>query len=204
MYIVEMTKSHLPVVVKMHRDNVNTGLTAYLGQRFCEYLYWGINSTSYSFILVYENEQHQPLGFICCTTNISKMYKIIIMRYFLPMMLSAVGEFLRLSIIKRSLTAVKRPKTFKTGYYSKWELPEAEVIYLVISSHHSDLIGTKLLEAAFNRLRNMGCDKVRAWTREDNKQTTEFYQKHGFELLGMRQYETGKVCVLVADLKKLN
>ena len=203
MGVVEMTKIHVPAVVKMHRDNVKTGLTAWLGQRFCKYLYRGINSTPYSFVLVYEDEQHQPLGFICCTTNISKMYKAIIIRYFLPMTLSAISKFLKPSVIKRSLTAVKRPRTFKTGNYSKWELPEAEVIYFGISPNTQDYhIGTELIQAAFERLRKLGCDKVRAWAREDNKQATTFYQKHGFKLLGMQQYDRGNICVLVANLNR--
>jgi len=205
MRIVEMTKTHLPAVVKMHRDNTKTGLTSWLGQTFCEHLYWGIRSTPYSFLLVYEDEQHQPLGFICCATNISKMYKRIILQHFFPMTLSAIGKFLRPSVFKKALIAVKRPRTFKTGNYSEWELPEAEVIYFGINPHaEGDYVGTKLIQAAFDRFRSLGRDKVRAWTREDNKEATAFYQKHGFKLLGMRQYETGRVCVLVADLNKQN
>ena len=201
MCIVEMSKAHLAAVVKMHRDNITTGLTAWLGQRFCEYLYWGIKSTPYSFLLVYEDEQHQPLGFICCTTNISKMYKSIITRYFFPMTLSAISKFLRPSVFKQALIAVKRPKTFKTGNYSEWKLPEAEIIAMGVSPHAQGKgIGTKLIQAAFDRFRSLGHDKVRAWTREDNKQATAFYQKRGFKLLGMRQYDTEKVCVLVAKL----
>lgn len=205
MGIVEMTKAHLSSVVNLHRSNIKTGLTAWLGQRFCEYLYWGIRSTPYSFVLVYEDEQHRPLGFICGTTNISKMYKTIIVWYFFPMTLSAIGKFLRPSIIKRSLTAVRRPKTFKTGDYSKWELPEAEVIYFGVSPNaKGKRVGANLIQAALDRFRSLGYNKVRAWAREDNEQATAFYQKHGFKLLGMQQYETGRVCVLVADLNKQN
>lgn len=205
MCIVEMTKAHLPAVVKMHRDNTKTGLTAWLGQTFCEHLYWGIRSTPYSFLLVYEDEQHQPLGFICCATNISKMYRRIIVQHFFPMTLSAIGKFLRPSVFKKALTAVKRPKTFKAGNYSKWELPDAELIAMGVRPDcQGKGIGTKLIQAAFDRFRNLEHDKVRAWTREDNDQATAFYQKHGFKLLGMRQYDTGKVCVLVADLNRQN
>lgn len=203
MCIVEMTKAHLPAVIKMHRNNITTGLTAWLGQRFCEHLYWGIRSTPYSFVLVYEDKQHQPLGFICCATNTSKMYKRIILQRFFPMMVSAISKFLRPSVFKQALTAVKRPKTFKTGDYSEWKLPEAEIIAMAVSPDAQGRhIGTKLIQAAYNRFRKLGHDKVRAWTRENNEQATAFYQKHGFELLGMRQYDTGKICVLVADLNK--
>lgn len=203
MCIVEMTKAHMPDVVKMHRDNIKTGLTAWLGQCFCEHLFCGIRSTPYSFLLVYEDEQHQPLGFVCCATNISKMYKHIMLEHFLPMTLSAISKLLRPSVLKKALTAVKRPKMFKKGDYSKWELPEAEVIAIGVRPDIQGRgIGTKLIQAAFNQFRSLGQNRVRAWTREDNKQATAFYQKCGFELLGMQPYETGKVCVLVAELNK--
>lgn len=203
MRIVEMTKAHLSPVVKMHRDNIKTGLTAWLGQRFCEHLLWGIRSTPYSFLLVYEDRLHQPLGYICCTTNISKMYKRIILQHFFPMALSAITKLIRPSIFKRALTAVVRPKTFKQGNYSQWHLPDAELIAMGV---HPDAqnkgIGTKLIQGAFDQFKSLGTDRVRTWTREDNEQATAFYQKQGFKLLGMRQHHTGGIYVFVADLNK--
>ncbi len=205
MRIVEMTKAHLSPVVKMHRDNIKTGLTAWLGQHFCEHLLWGIRSTPYSFLLVYEDRQHQPLGYICCTTNISKMYKRIILQHFFPMALSAITKLIRPSIFKRALTAVIRPKTFKQGNYSQWHLPDAELIAMSV---HPDAqnkgIGTKLIQGAFDRFKSLGTDRVRAWIRDDNPKATAFYQKRGFKLLGTQPYEMGKINVLVADLNKQN
>jgi ribosomal protein S18 acetylase RimI-like enzyme len=195
----------MSAIVKMHRDNIKTELAAWLGPRFCEHLFWGIRSSPYSFLLVYENEQHQPLGFICCATNISKMYKHIMLKRFFHMTLSAITKLVRPSVFKKALTAVKRPKMFKKGNFSKWQLPEAEVIAIEV---HPDAqrkgIGTKLIQAAFERFRSLGHNKVRAWTREDNEQATVFYQKQRFKLLGTRRYDTGKVCVLVADLNRLD
>jgi ribosomal protein S18 acetylase RimI-like enzyme len=190
-------------VAKLHRNSIKTGLTASLGQRFCEHLYWAIGSSPYGFVLVYEDEQHHPLGYICCATNTSKMYKSTIFRYFFPLMLSAVSKFLRPSVIKRVLTAIKRPKTFRTGDFSEWELPEAEVVSIAVSPDvQGKGIGTKLIRAAFDQLRILGHNKVRTWTSEDNEQAAAFYQKQGFKFLGMRRHHSGGIRVFVADLNK--
>lgn len=200
MSIVEMTKSHMPAVVKMHRDSATTGMTAWLGQCFCEHLLWGIRSTPYSFLLVYEDEQHNPLGYICCTINISKMYKRIILRHFFPMAFSSITKLARPSIFKRAMIAVVRPKIFKEGNYSQWNLPDAELIAKgVLPEARNKGIGTKLIQAAFERFEQMGIDRIRTWTR-DNPEATAFYQKRGFAVLGVREYDTGMINVLAADI----
>lgn len=203
MAIIPMTTAQTSAVAKLHRKSIKTGLTAWLGQRFCETLYCAIAKSPYSFVLVYEDEQHHLLGFICCATNTSKMYKSVIMRHFFPLLLSAMAKFFKPLVIKQALKSVKRPKMFKGGDFSEWELPEAEVVSIGVSPDaQGRQIGTNLIQAAFGRFRSLGYDKVRVWTSEDNEQATAFYQKQGFKFLGMRQYHSGGICVFVADLNK--
>ena len=200
-----MANTHIVTVAKLHRNSIKTGLTAWLGQRFCEHLYWAIGSSPYGFVLVYEDEQHRPLGYICCATNTSKMYKNAILRHFLPLTLSAISKFIRPSVIRRVLTAIRRPKTFKMGDFSEWGLPEAEVVSIAVSPNvQGKGIGTKLIRAAFDQLRILGHSKVRTWTSEDNEQAAAFYQKQGFKFLGMRQHHSGAIRIFVADLNKQN
>ena len=203
MCIVEMTKAHAPAVAKLHRNSIKIGLIARLGQRFCETLYWAAANSPYSFVLVYEDEQHQPLGFICCATNTSKMYKNVILRHFFPLLLSAMVQLFRPLVIRQILSAIKRPKTFKTRDFSELELPEAEIFSVAVRPDAQGKgIGTKLIQAAFARFRNLGHDKVRAWTIIEKKQATAFYQKRGFKLLGLRQHHSGGIYVFVAELNK--
>ncbi len=205
MPIVQMTTAQASAVAKLHRRSIKTGLIACLGQSFCETLYYSMAKSPYSFVLVYEDEQHQPLGFICCATNTSKMYRSVILRHFFPLLFSAMVKFFRPSVIKQALTAIKRPRTFKTGDFSEWELPEAEVVSIAISPDAQGRgIGRKLVQAAFDKFRSLGHDKVRVWTNEENEQAAEFYQKRGFKFLGVRQHHSGEIRVFVADLNKLN
>lgn len=205
MAILSMAPAQASAVAKLHCESIKTGLTARLGQRFCETLYRGIAESPYGFVLVYEDEQHHLLGFICCATNTSKMYKSVVVRRFFPLMLSATAKFFRVSVIKQALKSVKRPKMFKTGDFSDWDLPEAEFVSIGVSPNaQGKQIGTNLVQAAFERFRRLGYNKVRVWTSEDNKQASAFYQKQGFKFLGVRQYHSGGIHVFVAELNKQN
>lgn len=202
MPIVEMNKIHASAIAKLHRDSIKTGLTTWFGQRFCEYLYWAMASTSYSFVLVYQDKNNQLLGFICCATNTSKMYKSVISRHFFKLAFSMITKLVKPSIIKQVLISIKRPMTFKAGDFSQWQLPEAEVVSIgVRPDAQGKHIGTKLLNAAFDRFRSFGHNRVRVWTTDDNEQATAFYQKRGFKFLGMRHHHSGAIRVFVADLK---
>jgi len=196
-----MTKAQSYAVAELHCNSIKTGLTAYLGRNFCSKLYYAMANTPYSFVLVYEDEQHRPLGFICCATNTSKMYKSVILHHFLSLALSATGKFLRLAVLKKALRTIRRPITFKTANFSQWHLPEAEVVSIGVSpDSQGKQIGTQLVQTAFEKFRSLGYNKVRVWTTEDNKQATVFYQKQGFKLLGTRQHHSGAIHVFVADI----
>ncbi len=205
MPIVSMKRMHAPLVAQLHRISIRTGLTAWLGQRFCEQLYLGMAQTPYSFVLVYEDPQGAPLGFICCANNTSKMYRHVLMRRFFPLLWSAMGKLLRPSVLRSIWTSVRRPKTFMSGDYADWHLPEAELISIGVSPEAQGRhIGSELVAAAFQRLRQLGCDRVRVYTSGDNEQATIFYQKRGFKFLGTRPYHSGPIRVFVADLPEAN
>lgn len=203
MAVAPMTRAQASAVAKLHLQSIKVGLIASLGQRFCEALYRGIAKSPYGFVLVYEDEQHHALGFICCATNTSRMYKSIVLRHFFPLVLTAIRKVFSPSVLKQILSAIKRPKTFKSGDFSKWELPEAEIFSMAVSPDtQGKHIGTKLIQAAFDRFRSLGCSKVRVWTIVEKEQATGFYQRCGFKLLGMRQHHSGGIYVFVADLNK--
>jgi len=197
-----MTPSQASDVAELHRESIKTGLTASLGRRFCKTLYLAMASTPYSFILVCEDGQKKLVGFICCATNTSKMYRDVIKKNFFPLLFSALIRLFSLSILKQAVKAIRRPKKFKTGNFSEWQLPEAEIVSIAVSPQtQGQHIGTKLIKAAFDKLKDLGHFKVRTWTSEDNKRAVAFYQRQGFEMLGMRQYHTGGIYVFVANLK---
>ncbi len=198
-----MRPEDAPAVARLHCNSIKTGLTTSLGQRFCERLYWGMARTPYSFVLVYQDEQERPLGFICCATNTSRMYRSILQRRFISLIASALTRFVRWSVIKSAWRAIGRPKAFKTGDFASWDLPEAELVSIGVSPEaQGKRVGTQLVEVALTRLAEMGCERVRVWTIEENEQATAFYQKRGFKLLGLRQHHGGNIRVFATDLTR--
>lgn len=201
MGIVSMTASHAPAVAKLHRDSIKTGLTAWLGQRFCEKLYRALADTPHSFVLVYEDETNQVLGFVCGATDTSKMYRSVLRRKFLSLGLAAFGKLIRPSTIGRVLTAAKRPRSFKEGDFAEWNLPEAELVSIGVSPEaQGGGIGAQLVEALFSRFVELGHARCRVWTSGDNLRAKAFYEKLRFTHLGVRQHHSGQIHVFVADL----
>lgn len=202
MPVVLMNKTHLPTVARLQRESIQTGLTAYLGQRFCERLYWGLAHTPHSFVLVYE-EDKEVLGFVCGATNTSRMYRSVLARHFFSLAFAALGKLLRPAVLGKALTAIRRPKTFTSGDFAEWNLPEAELVSIAVDpAAQGKRIGVQLVEGLFARLLERGCERVRVWTVEENERAVEFYQKCGFRWLGMRRHHTGPIHVLVADLSE--
>lgn len=195
-----MKKSHVLTVARLQRESIQVGLTAYLGQRFCERLYWGLATTRYSFVLVYE-EQGQVLGFVCGATDTRKMYRSLIARRFVSLTLAAFTRLMRPSVLRKAWISIRRPKRFTRGDFAEWNLPEAELISIALDpAAQGKRIGTQLVGALFRRLRKAGCDRVRVWTSEENDRAVKFYQKHGFQWLGMRPHHTVPIHILVCDI----
>jgi ribosomal protein S18 acetylase RimI-like enzyme len=200
--VVRMNKTHVPTVARLHRASIRTGLTASLGQRFCERLYWGLANTPYSFVLVYE-EDGLVLGFVCGATNVSKMYRSVLRRRCFSLALGALSKLRRPSVLGSALTAIRRPKAFKGGDFACWNLPEAELVSIGVDPQaQGKRVGTQLVEALFDRLMRMGCNHVRVWTSEENERAVRFYQKCGFRRLGIRTHHSGDIHVFVADLTR--
>lgn len=202
MAIVEMTKSHAPAVARLHRRSIRTGLTAWLGQRFCKQVYLGMADSPHSFVLVCEDDRHRALGFVCCAADTTRMYRNVMTRRFLPLILAAIWKVLaRPSVIRDMITAIRRPRRFSQDTFAEVDLPQAEIVSIGVDPEAQGRgIGARLLEAAFARFRDLGFDRARVWTTEDNVQAIAFYQKRGFKLVGARQHHTGGIRVFVADI----
>ncbi len=203
MPIVTMRREHAQGVAQLHCHSIRTGLTAWLGPRFCKQLYLGLADTPYSFVLVYEDDGHVPLGFICCACNTTKMYRHVLRHRFFALLMSAIGKLLRPSVLRCVWLAIRRPQAFTSGELAVFDLPEAELVSIGVSPESQGRkIGTQLVETAFARFREMGCNRVRVWTSEDNDQATAFYRKRGFRLLGESRHHTGGIRLFLADLRE--
>ena len=108
MGIVPMATSHAPAVAKLHRLSIKTGLTARLGQTFCERYYKALARTPHSFVLVYVDDAGRVLGFVCGATDTAKAYRHILRRRLIPLAFAAIGKLMRPSVWQKIWTALRR------------------------------------------------------------------------------------------------
>lgn len=203
MGVVPMGREHLAAVARLHRESIVIGLVAAMGQKFGESLYWGIAHSPHSFVLVYEDERHATLGFICCALHTGRMYRSVLSRRFFPLAFRAATRLWRPSLLHHAWQSIRRPSTFRGENYANWNLPEAEVVSIGVSPEaQGRQVGTHLMNAAFERFRAARIDRIRVWTTEDNEQATVFYQRRGFTLLGTRRHHEGNIRVFVTDLSR--
>jgi len=67
---------------------------------------------------------------------------------------------------------------------------ELKRIY-VFSRFHGARIGPRLMEAALEDARARGAPRLLLGTYQDNHRAVAFYKRHGFELIGTRQFQVG-------------
>jgi len=202
MPIVPMNLKHKHAVAELHRISIRTGLIAGLGQRFCEQLYWGMANTPYSFVLVVDDDQQNTMGFVCATSNASKMYSFVLMKRCFHLFFSVIHKLIRPSVILSAIKSILRPRTLKKSAQPDWDLPDAEIISIAVRPESQGRnIGTQLLKAALKRLKQMNCDRVHVVTSDDNEKATAFYMKHGFKLLGKKTHHSWLVRIFVLDLR---
>ena len=201
-HVKPMSRRQAPAVAALHRQSIRTGLIAWLGQRFCAQVYRGMARSPHSFVLVCEDENGRVLGFVCCATNTSRMYRSVVTRRFVPLTLTAIGKVLtHPSVVRDMWRALRRPRTFQGETYASWDLPEAEVVAIAVAPEaQGRRLGTRLLREGLTRLQALGCSRVCVWTSEDNEAATAFYQKRGFAFLGVRPHHSGGIRVFVTDL----
>lgn len=200
MGIVSMATSHAPAVAKLHRLSIQTGLTAWLGQTFCERYYKALAGTPHSFVLVYVDEAGCVLGFVCGATDTAKAYRHILRRRLLPLAFAAIGKLMRPSVWKKIWTAVRRPTQFRESESPATELPAAEVVSLGVDpAAQGKRIGSQLVAAVLDRFRKEGVSRCLLWTSDDNTAAQAFHQRQGFTRVGIREHHSGPIHVFVAD-----
>lgn len=205
MGIVPMVNSHAPAVAKLHRLSIQTGLTAWLGQAFCERYYEALARTPHSFVLVHVDDEGGVLGFVCGATDTSKAHRDILKWSLIPLAFSAIGKLIRPSVWKKIWTALRRPAQFQENEANAAELPVAELVSIGVDpAAQGKRIGTQLVDALFERFRQEGVSRCLVWTSDDNTAAQAFYERQGFTRAGVRAHHSGPIHVFVADFSESN
>ncbi len=182
----------LASVARLHRKGITTGFISRLGPRFISTLYGAIAVSRWSrvFVAVPENGQ-EPVGFIACSIDTSRMYRgilvskgllfaaILLPRAFRFSVLKSIFETIFYPVTHRSKAAsapARKPESF-AGHIS------AELLSVAVDAHWQGKgVGKLLLQEMERCFAQQGVERYKVVTLASDPVSNGFYVARGFTL----------------------
>jgi ribosomal protein S18 acetylase RimI-like enzyme len=199
--ILPMQSEHIPEVAQLHIEGIKDAFIGSLGIDFVKLLYEGIVQSQDGFGLVAE-ENGKVLGFVAFTTNLSKLYKSVILK-------KGVWFILRLASKIFSLRQIK--SVFETLFYpsriKKMNLPHAELLSIAVAEEvRRKGLASELVGRGLEACRTRGIAKVKVLVAVSKESANKLYQNCGFEFVGQTDSHGSPHNIYVAKvaIKEIN
>lgn len=177
--IVLLNKFHSNQTAHLHIQGIPTGFISSLGLDFVTALYEAIaeDKNSFGFVAV---ENDNVLGFIAFTTNLSKLYRYVVLKKGFKFAFILAKKMLSFRVLKKGWDNIFYPSKMK-----KMNLPDAELLSIVVAPQgRGKGIAKQLVGAGFQECRKRGIDKFKVLVAVQNEMANKLYLKCGFELVG--------------------
>ncbi len=176
--IVKLSSEDASAVAALHISGIKTGFISSLGTEFVTALYEAIAECESGFGYVAKKDGH-VLGYSCFTTDLSSLYKTVILSNGFKLVFRLARKMFSLKTIK---------KIFETLFYpsriSKLNLPSAEFLSMVIAEKgRGQGLASKLMQMGFDECSRRGFEKIKIFAAVDIKPINKMYKKYGFELV---------------------
>lgn len=179
MRVRDITTQDAAEVAKLHIEGISIGFISSLGIDFVISLYEAIAQSESSFGFVAE-EDEKVLGFVAFATNLSKLYKSVILKKGCRFALLLAGKMFSLMRIKKLFETLFYPNRIK-----KMDLPCAELLSLVVAQEaRGKGVATELIKKGLEACRTRGIAKVKVLVGVSNEPANKLYRNCGFELVG--------------------
>jgi GNAT superfamily N-acetyltransferase len=101
-------------VAQLHEQGIQTGFLSKCGIPFLSLLYRGIASTPTSTVLVaIDTVENSVIGFVAASCNTSETYRLVLIKYALPLFVFLLPTFMRISNIIHIIETLLYPYTYK-------------------------------------------------------------------------------------------
>lgn len=178
MKYLPLQKEHVREITALHVKGINTGFISSLGIDFVTVLYEAIAEDENSFGFA-AAEDDKVIGFVAFSTNLSKLYKFVILKKGFRFGFILARRILSIQTVKKIWANIFYPKKMK-----RMNLPDAELLSIVIAPEGQGKgIAKQLIEKSFEECANRGIDKVKVLVAAANEPANKLYQKCGFELV---------------------
>ncbi|MFA5553180.1 MAG: N-acetyltransferase [Phycisphaerae bacterium] len=197
MQIIKLNKSHSVHVGSIHIVGIPTGFISSLGKEFLSVLYEAIAEDRNSFGLV-AIEDDKVLGFVAFSTNLSQLYKYVILKKGFKFTVILVRKMMSIKNIKKVWANLFYPKKMQ-----QMALPDAELLSIaVVPEGRGKGIAKQLTNAGLEECRKRDIDKVKVLVADKNQPANKLYQKCGFEFITEISSHGVLSNIYVANLKK--
>ncbi len=175
--VVPMRPEYAVQIARLHKEGIPTGFLSSLGESFLTDLYKAISQSSDGFGFVVRKDG-EILGFVAFASDLQKLYKQVIRKKGLKLILILIPRLLSMRTIRKIYENIFYPK--KT---ENLNLPSAELLSIVVSSNNQGKgFAQKLIEMGFRECRRRNISEVKVLVAESNLLANRLYQKTGFQL----------------------
>jgi ribosomal protein S18 acetylase RimI-like enzyme len=172
----KMTGQHANQVASLHIQGISIGFISSLGQEFVAAMYKAVaeDKNSFGFVAI---ENDKTVGFVAFSTNLSNLYKHVILKKALKFIFVLAKKMLSLQTVKKVWDNFLYPSKMK-----KMNLPDAELLSIVVIPEcRGRRIAKQLVDAGLEECRKRKIDKVKVLVGTSNDAANKLYLKCGFE-----------------------
>jgi ribosomal protein S18 acetylase RimI-like enzyme len=162
-----------PAIAALHAESIAVGFLVVLGEPFLERLYRRVAVEDGSFVLVHEDASGRVNGFVAAAQNTHHLYREFVWHDGLQAAVRAAPAVLR--------HPLKVLETFRYGMSGSSGAPGAEILATAVARDaQGEGIGTALVAAAIDVLRDRGITHAHVVTAADNDAAQRAYFAAGF------------------------
>lgn len=176
MAIVRLNSSHIEEIAKLHIQGIKAGFISSLGLNFVKELYKSIAQSESCFGFI-EEENNVAVGYIAFTTNLSDLYKRIILKRlhrFIPLLLSKTFSIRTVKNIFETLFYYKKVKLLN--------LPNSELLSIVVCETHKGRgIAKRLIQEGIMECKKRNIKEIKVLVDKTNETANTLYRNNGFQ-----------------------
>jgi ribosomal protein S18 acetylase RimI-like enzyme len=190
-----MCGSDAKAIAQMHIDRIGQGFLSSFPLRTLTSIYRAVAHVPSAFGFVAEANGRCE-GFIACATDLGRLYRNVLWRRGLSLLLRLLPAVFNRGMIRRVFETLGYPRKAR-----HMQLPAAEVLSLATSEAFAGRgLGSLLMHAALSEFRRRGCVQVKVLVGGDLGPANRFYVKQGFRLTGAIEHHGIAENVYVIDL----
>ena len=186
-------------IAKIHQVEIIEGFLSTMGVKFLSKLYSNLCDSPYAFLYV-AMINNRICGFICGSTDTSKVYKYFIIRYGIFILSTIIPKILSFKKIGRMLEALIYPqKKENVG------LPKNEILNFCVSRDFQRKgIGKKLFKILVDKFKSLNFNRIKIVTGVSQIKAQRFYESLGaIKVTDIEIHRNTKSLIYIYDINKI-